>query len=90
MNKKNTILWSWSSKTLITMNGSLQARGNVSRLYFGRKEGGRGLISCEESVNVEEQSSDKCLSESEEWMLKFVAGKRDCHKWKMQIHLKSV
>ena len=44
--------------------------------YLARKEGGRGLISYEECVNVEVQNLDKYLSESEEWMLKFVAGEK--------------
>ena len=48
------------------MSGSLHLRGNVGRIYHARKEGGRGLISCEECVNVEVQNLDKYLSESEE------------------------
>ena len=60
----------------MTMNGSLHLRGSVSRLYLARKEGGTGLMSCEECVNVEVQSLDKYLSESKEWMLKFVAGEK--------------
>ena len=64
------------TRKLTTMNGSLDPGGNVSRLYLGRKGGGRGLISCEKCVNVEVQSLDKYLSESEEWMLKLVAGEK--------------
>ena len=64
------------TRKLMTMNGSLHPRGNVGRLYLARKEGGRGLISCEEYVNVEVQNLDKYLSQSEEWMLKFVAGEK--------------
>ena len=64
------------TRRLITMNGSLNPRENVGRLYLPRKEGGRGFISCKECVNVEVQSLDKYLSESEEWMLKFFAGKK--------------
>ena len=64
------------TRKLMAMNGSLHPRGNVGRLYLARKEGGRGLISCEKCVNVEVQNLDKHLSESEEWMLKFVAGKK--------------
>ena len=59
------------TRKLMTMNGSLHSRGNVGRLHLARKEGGRGLISCEECVNVEVQNLDKYLSE--EWMFKFVA-----------------
>ena len=54
------------TRRLMTMNGSLHPRENVGRLYLARKEGGRGLISCEECVNVEVQNLDKHLSESEE------------------------
>ena len=56
--------------------GSLHPRGNVGRLYLVRKGGGGGLISCEECVNLEVQNLDKCLNESEEWMMKFVAGEK--------------
>ena len=63
-------------RNLMTMNGSLHPRGNVGRLYLARKQGGRGLVSCEECVNVEVQNLDKYLSDSEEWMLKFVAGEK--------------
>ena len=41
-----------------------------------KKEGGRGLISREECVKVEVQSLEKYLSESKEWMFKFVAGEK--------------
>ena len=58
------------------MNGSLHWSGNVCRFYLARKEGERGLISCEECVNVEVQNLDKYLSESKEWMLRFVAGEK--------------
>ena len=41
------------TRKLMTMHGSLHSRGNVGRLYLAREERGRGLISCEEYVNVE-------------------------------------
>ena len=71
----NKELKSIDNKTskLMTTNESLHPRENVGRLYLARKEGGRGLISCEECGNVEVQNLGKYLSESEEWMLKFVA-----------------
>ena len=64
------------TRKLMTMNGCLHPRSNVGRLYLPRKEGGRGLISCEDCVKVETQSLDKYVSTSEEWMLKFVAAER--------------
>ena len=83
-------IWCWSvrlderriekycikTRNLITMNGSLHPKGNISRLSLARKEGGRGLTSCEECVNVEVQSLNKYLSEKEEWMFKFAAGEK--------------
>ena len=60
----------------MTIDGSLHAIGNVGRLYFARKEGGRGLIICKECVNVEAQSLGKYLSESKEWVLKFLTGEK--------------
>ena len=64
------------TRKLMTMNGCLHPRGNVDRLYVARKEGVRDFISCEECVNVEVQNLDNYLSESEECMLKFVAGEK--------------
>ena len=64
------------TRKLMTMSWSLHLKGNIRRLYRANREGGRGLISCEECVNVEVQSLDKYLSESKEWMLKFVAGEK--------------
>ena len=97
-------IWSWrldwtkeelksidiKARKLMTMNGSLHPKGNVGRLYLTGKEGGGEPISCEECLNVEVQNLDKHLSESEEWMSKFAAGKRGCQKWKFRMYLKSV
>ena len=64
----------------MTMNGSLHWRGNqvdfTLQILDFKKGGGRGLISPEECVKVEVQSLEKYLSESKEWMLKFVAGEK--------------
>ena len=66
----------FKTRKLMTMNRSLHLRGNLGRLYLAKKEGGSRLISCEECVYVEVQNLDKYLSESEEWMLTFVAGEK--------------
>ena len=50
-----------NTRKLMTMNESLHQRENIGRLYLLRKEGGRGLIICEECVNVEVQSLVKYL-----------------------------
>ena len=41
---------------VLTMNGGLHRDGSALRLYMKRKEGGRGLISVEECVRLEENS----------------------------------
>ena len=41
------------TRKIITMNEELHPRSDVARLYVGRKQGGRGLISCENCVSTE-------------------------------------
>ena len=41
------------TRKLMTMNKELHPRGDVARLYVGRKNGARGLISCETCVKTE-------------------------------------
>ena len=45
------------TRKLMAMNGSWHPRGNVSRFYPARKEGGRGLISWGICVNVDVQKN---------------------------------
>ena len=54
------------TRKLRTMNGILHLRANVDRLLLARKKGRRGLIICEECMNVEVQSLNNNLSEREE------------------------
>ena len=61
------------TRKILTMNGSLHPRSNVGRLYMSRRNGGRGMISCEECVKNEEKSLELYVHRSEEWMLRFVA-----------------
>ena len=42
------------TRKLMTMNKELHPMSDVARLYVSRKNGGRGLIGCENSVNSEE------------------------------------
>ena len=61
----------------MTMHGSLHPRADVDRLYLPRKEGGRGLLSVEDSINKEENSiahyvensSQPTLTETKQIML---------------------
>lgn len=61
------------TRKILTMNGCLHPRGNVGRLYMTRKDGGRGLISCEDCVGNEEKSLRLYAQTANEWMLEFVA-----------------
>ena len=65
------------TRKLMTMNASLHQRENVGKLYLAIKEGGKGLMIYQECVNVEVQILDKDLSDSKEWMSKFVSGEKE-------------
>ena len=45
-------------------------RSNVSRLYLPRREGGRGLISVEDVINIEERNINVYVCQSQERLLK--------------------
>ena len=55
------------------MCGAFHTRGNVTRLYLKRNDGGRGLISVEDCVRMEDANLARDIGESDEWMLKEVA-----------------
>ena len=54
----------------MTMHGSLHPRADVDRLYLPRKEGGRGLLSAEDSINKEENSIAQYVKNSSQPTLK--------------------
>ena len=56
----------------LTMNGAMHPKSDVDRLYVKRKEGGRGLISVEQSVRGEENSLGFYVANSEETLMKGV------------------
>ena len=41
---------------LLAMHKGLHPKSDVDRLYVSRKEGGRGLVSCESTVKSEENN----------------------------------
>ena len=53
-------------RKMMTMAGTFHRKGDVDRLYLPRKEGGRGLISVEDCVRMEEKSLVKYVCESKE------------------------
>ena len=58
------------TRKLLTIHGALHARSNVSRLYLPRREGGRGLISVEDAINIEERNINVYVCQSQERLLK--------------------
>ena len=44
------------TRNLLTIHGALHPRSNVSRLYLPRREGGRGIISVKDAINIEERN----------------------------------
>ena len=54
----------------MTMHGSLHPRADVDRLYLPRKEGGRGLLSVEDSISKEENSIAQYVKNSTQPTLK--------------------
>jgi hypothetical protein len=61
------------TRKLLTVNGAFHRLSNKDRLYMKRKVGGRGLISVEDCVRVEEAGLREYVMGSDEWMLKVVA-----------------
>ena len=53
----------------MTMNGALHPKSDIDRLYLGRKNGGRGLISCEYCVRAEENNLRYYLGHTNEPLL---------------------
>ena len=57
------------TRKILTMNGVFHKKGNVNRLYLKRNDGGRGLISVEDCVKIEQLNLSNYLRLSEEALL---------------------
>ena len=44
------------TRKLLTMHKGLYSKSDVDRLYVSRKEGGRGLVSCQSTIRSEENN----------------------------------
>ena len=64
------------TRKVLTMNGGFHRQDSALRLYMKRKEGGRGLISVEECVRLEEKSLFEYVKANKESMLKEVVQMR--------------
>ena len=54
----------------LTMHGALHPRSDVDRLYVNREDGGRGLLSVEDSIRQAENAISEYLEKTEEPILK--------------------
>ena len=57
------------TRKLLTMHNGLHPRSNVDRLYIPRREGGRGLMSVEDTVNLATIGLKRYVKESKEKLL---------------------
>ena len=56
-------------RKLLTMHNGLHPRSDVNRLYIGRMEGGMGLMSAEDTVNLTKSGLRRYIIESKEKLL---------------------
>ena len=68
------------TRKLLTIHGALHPRSNVSRLYLPRKEGGRGLISVEDAINIGERNINVYVCQSQERLLKAAWKRKNVNK----------
>ena len=62
------------TRKLFTMYGALHPKSDVDRLYIPRKEGGRGLISTEDCVELAIRGLEVYVHSSEERLIKVASG----------------
>ena len=60
------------TRKLLTMYGALHPKSDVDRLYIPRKEGGRGLISIEDCVELAIRGLELYVHDSEERLIQAV------------------
>ena len=61
------------TRKLMTMHNALRPKSNVDRLYLPRKDGGRGLLGVEDTVNIAKVSLKGYVSNSTEKLLSSLA-----------------
>ena len=64
------------TRTLFTIYGALYPKSDVDRLYMPRKEGGRGLISIEDCVELAIRGLEVYVHESEERLIQAARGEK--------------
>ena len=62
---------------VMTMHNALHPRDDVDRLYVSRKEGGRGLFSIEDSVDVSIKRLEDYIQKQEGWLITAIRNNTD-------------
>ena len=57
------------TRKLLTMHNGLHPRSNVDRAYISRKEGGRGLLCAEDTINLAKIGLERYVKESKERLI---------------------
>ena len=70
--KEELVCLDRKTRKILNMYRALHCRSSIARLYLKRKEGGRGLISVHECVEMEKKGLSDYLKNSNEWMLEGV------------------
>ena len=64
------------TRKIMTINRIYHSKSNTDRLYIPRTEGGRGLLSIADSVEIEKQNLSLYLDQSRERLLRFSKSER--------------
>ena len=72
----------------MTMHNALDPRSNVDRLYIPRGEGGRGLLSVEDTVNLAKLRLQEYVKMSDEMLVSAARGADEATNWEAAIESK--
>ena len=76
------------TRKLMTMHNALHPRSTIDRLYIPRSEGGRGLLSVEDSVNLAKLGLQGYVTMSEEGLISAVKAADEATEWEATIESK--
>ena len=76
------------TRKLMTMHNALHPRSNVDRLYIPRGEGGRGLRSVEDTVNLAKLRLQEYVEMSDERLVSAAKGADEATNWEAAVESK--
>ena len=74
----------------MTMHNALHPTSNVHHLYIPRSEGGRGLLSVEDTVNLAELRLQEYVKMSDKRLISDARGADEAKDWDAAIERKTV